>query len=85
MVKEKGSEKFMTASICWGYLEVAPNEVIVLAENAEWQEDIDETRASEQLKIAEDRLQEAGLSPDDYSLARRKLEKEQSRLDTLKH
>ena len=84
-VKEKGSEKFKTASICWGYLEVAPDEVIVLAENAEWQEDIDETRASEQLKIAEGRLQSAGLSPDDYTIARRKLEKEQSRLDTLKH
>lgn len=84
-VKEKGSDKFKSASICWGYLEVAPDEVIVLAENAEWEENIDKVRAEEQLQIAQERLQTAGLSPDDYTIARRKLEKEQSRLDTLKH
>ena len=84
-VKEKGSDKYKSASICWGYLEVAPDEVIVLAENAEWEEEIDKARASEQLKIAEERLQQAGLSPDDYTVARRKLEKEQSRIDTLTH
>jgi len=84
-VKKKGEDKFQSASISWGYLEVAPDEVIVLAENAEWAEEIDLERAEEQLKKAQERLEQAGLSPDDYTLARRKLEKEQTRIETAKN
>lgn len=81
-VKLRGEVQFKSAAISWGYCEVNHNEVIVLADTAEWPEVIDKKRAEEQLKIAEERLQAAGKSPDEYVLAQRKVEKERARLQT---
>jgi F-type H+-transporting ATPase subunit epsilon len=83
-IREKGSDKYKTAAIAWGFLEVNPSGVVILADNAEWPEDIDSARASEQLKIAEKRLQQAGLSPDEQSLALKKIEKEKIRIELAK-
>jgi F-type H+-transporting ATPase subunit epsilon len=80
-VREKGSANFKSAAISWGYLEVSPTGVVVLAETAEWKEEVDKERAKKELAQAQSRLQQAGLSPDDYVLARKKIAKEQARLD----
>lgn len=80
-VRLKGESTFKTAAISWGYLEVNPKGINVLADTAEWAEDIDRKRAEDNVKLAQARLQEAGLSPDDYTIAQRKLEKELARLD----
>ncbi len=80
-VRLKGEEKFKTAAISWGYLEINPKGINVLADTAEWAEDVNAQRAKESLKIAQDRLQQAGLGPDEYALAQRKALKEQARLD----
>lgn len=80
-VRLKGEANYKTAAISWGYLEVNPKGVNVLADTAEWAEEVNVVRAEESLKQAQERLAQAGLSPDEYALARRKVLKEQARLD----
>jgi len=82
-VRLQGENQFKSAAISWGYCEVHSKGVNVLADTAEWPEMIDKKRAEEQYKVAQTRLQEAGLTPDDYVLAQRKLEKEGARLETV--
>ena len=43
----------------WGYAEVGPDKVTILADSAEKSDDIDVERASEAIKRAEDRLKQA--------------------------
>lgn len=82
-VRMKGESHFKSAAISWGYCEVHSSGVNVLADTAEWPEAIDIKRAQEQYKIAQNRLQDAGLTPSDYMLAQKKLEKEIARLETV--
>jgi F-type H+-transporting ATPase subunit epsilon len=82
-VRTKGSATFKSAAISWGYCEVNPAGVSVLAETAEWPEEIDKARAESQIKIAEQRLQDAGLSPAGYVQAQMKVAKERARLETI--
>jgi F-type H+-transporting ATPase subunit epsilon len=79
--REKGQTGFKTVALSWGYLEVNPTGVIVLADNAEWKEEVDKNRAKNELEKAVGRLKAAGLTPEDYTLAYRKIAKEQTRLD----
>lgn len=80
-VRLKGQTNFKAAAISWGYLEVNPKGVNVLADTAEWAEDINRQRAQDNVKLANERLQQAGLGPDEYALVQRKLAKELARLD----
>jgi F-type H+-transporting ATPase subunit epsilon len=82
-VRRKGETTFKTAAISWGYCEVSPEGVSVLADTAEWPEELDKKRVEDQMNIAQKRLQDAGLSPAEYALAQKKLEKEIARLETL--
>jgi F-type H+-transporting ATPase subunit epsilon len=82
-VRMKGASEFKSAAISWGYCEVSPTGVSVLADTAEWPEEINRPRAEEQYKVAQARLQEAGLTPDDYALAQNKSLKEQARLSVI--
>ncbi|OFZ16658.1 MAG: ATP synthase F1 subunit epsilon [Bdellovibrionales bacterium RBG_16_40_8] len=82
-VRLKGESTFKSAAISWGYCEVNPKGINVLADTAEWPEEIDKKRAEDQIKIVNERLQKAGLSPDDYTLSQMKLQKEMARLETL--
>ena len=84
-VREKGATKFKSAAISWGYCEVTPHGVNVLADTAEWPEEIDKERVDAQIKIAHSRMQDAGLGPAEYSLAQRKLQKELARLESLEN
>jgi F-type H+-transporting ATPase subunit epsilon len=80
-VRLKGETEFKSAAISWGYLEVNPKGINVLADTAEWAEEVDVKRAQDNLKLAHARMQQAGLSPDDYTIAQRKALKEKARLD----
>ena len=61
-------------AVAWGFAEVLPNKVIILAETAERAADIDVARAEEQRKRAEERLR--SLDPDtDFERARVALER----------
>lgn len=61
-------------SVLWGYAEVNPAKVTILAEIAEKAEDIDVERATQKVAEAEQRLQVGGL-PSDLKEAQISLEK----------
>ncbi|MGE4133230.1 MAG: ATP synthase F1 subunit epsilon [Bdellovibrionales bacterium] len=77
----KGTDKFQTVVVSWGYCEVNPNGVTVLAETAESTAEIDKQRAEEALKKAQARLMEPILEPDQIEVLQRKLARAQARLD----
>jgi F-type H+-transporting ATPase subunit epsilon len=61
-------------SVLWGFVEVTPTKVTVLAEVAEKAEDIDVDRAEAAVRKAEERLERGGL-PSEVEEARVSLEK----------
>src|SRR4051794_14958752 len=70
--KPGGGEEHL--AVAWGFAEVLPDKVIILAETAERAEDIDVARALEQKKRAEERLH--SQNPDtDFERARIALER----------
>lgn len=68
-----GEETFFM-SVLWGFAEVTPHKVTILAEIAEKAEDIDLERAKAAVARAEERLQRGGL-PSEVEEARVSLEK----------
>jgi F-type H+-transporting ATPase subunit epsilon len=74
----QGQEKTYLA-IAYGFAEVLPDRVTVLAQIAERAEDIDVTRAEESKKRAEERLQQQAKDVD-YDRARAALQKSLARL-----
>ncbi len=80
----KGETEFKSAAISWGYCEVSPTGVSVLADTAEWPDEISKERATQQYQLAQSRLQDAGLTPDEYVMAQNKSLKELARLSVVK-
>src|SRR3954469_1545207 len=67
-------------AVAWGFAEVLPDKVTILAETAERAEDIDLGRAREQMKRAEERLH--SQDPDvDFERARGAYERAATRID----
>lgn len=62
-------------AVLWGYAEVTPTKVTIMAEIAEKAEDIDVERATAKVEEAERRLQAAGGLPSDVKEAQISLEK----------
>ncbi len=67
-------------SVAWGFAEVLPNKVTILAESAEKPDEIDVNRAQEAKKRAEERLQ-GGQGEIDYERALTALQRAETRLD----
>ncbi len=67
-------EKTEYMSVLWGFVEVTPTKVTVLAEIAEKAEDIDVDRAEAAVRKAEEQLERGGL-PSEVEEARVSLEK----------
>ena len=67
-------------SVAWGFAEVLPTKVTILAESAEKPDEIDVARAQEAKKRAEERLQ-GGQSDVDYARAINALRRAETRLD----
>jgi len=80
--KQKGSSEFTSACIGWGYLEVGPKGVTVLAETAETAEALDKQRAEVAYKKAKEALESQGsaLSQDEITRMRRKMQKAEARI-----
>ena len=66
-------------AVAWGFAEVLPNKVTILAETAEKAEEIDTTRAEAAKKKAEAELQKAG--PDGSKDAQAALQRANARLE----
>ena len=67
-------EKTEFMSVLWGFAEVTPKKVTILAEVAEKAEDIDVGRAEEAVRKAQERLERGGL-PSEVKEAQISLEK----------
>lgn len=73
-LRYQNQEVWRYMSILWGYAEVTPTKVTVMAEVAEKAEDIDVGRAQQAVELAEQRLQSGGL-PSEVRDAQISLEK----------
>ncbi len=73
-LRYKMQESWHYMSVLWGYAEVTPSKVTVMAEIAEKAEDIDVDRAQLAVEKAEQRLQAGGL-PSEVKEAQISLEK----------
>lgn len=73
----KSTSELKSVIVSWGYCEVNPQGVVVLAETAERPEDIDEERALAAWKLAAERL----ASPELDEEARAKFMRKQQRAD----
>ena len=78
-----GSKHYLAVS--WGFAEVLPNRVIVLAQTAELAEEIDLGRAQAALARAEDQLKKAGDPSVDAQRAQEDYQKALARLQCAKH
>lgn len=74
---------WLEAAISGGFARIKNDEVVIIADSAEWPEEIEENRALEAKKRAEERLQ-SKLSEVEYMRSRVALERALTRL-TVKH
>lgn len=79
-----GAEKFEAAAISWGYLEVNPSGVTVLAETAETGEAVDAQRAQDALEAAKKELKKPGLGADQIEILQFKMKKAEARISLAK-
>lgn len=80
-----GSQTFESAAVGWGYCEVSPKGVVILAESADTKEEVDKERAIATLKETEKLLSDPSLAPDEIEKLQRKMKRSQARLDLLNH
>jgi F-type H+-transporting ATPase subunit epsilon len=81
--RTKGSSQYESVVVSWGYCQVNPDGVVVLAETAESLEDIDRARAEESLRKAQKELMDPFLEPDQMARLQRKVARAQARLEAL--
>lgn len=79
----KGKSEFISAVVSWGYCEVNPNGVSVLAETAESIEEIDKERALDAVKKAQKMLTEPNMDADQIAKYQRKLKRALARIETV--
>jgi F-type H+-transporting ATPase subunit epsilon len=79
--REPHSTEFHPVAISWGYCEVNPQGILILAETAETKEQVDRERAEIALKKAQGKLIETGLEPDQIKKFQQKLARAQIRLE----
>jgi F-type H+-transporting ATPase subunit epsilon len=83
VITYKASGETHTLSVAWGFMEVLPDKVTILAEAAERPDDIDTGRAQQSKERAEERLK--SNDPEvDYTRAEDALKRADTRLDVAK-
>lgn len=78
--KLKGEAKNTQVAISWGYVQVTPHSVNILAETAEFPQEIDLDRAKKALIEAEESLNKADATPDDVEKYHRKRRRAEARI-----
>ncbi len=76
---EAGDERYFVA---WGFAEVLPNRVTILAESAQKPEEIDTGDAQRELEEGQKMWNEAGDNPERYERANEHMHDAQARLDS---
>lgn len=79
----KGSSAFQSAAISWGYCEVNPRGVNILAETAEATDELDRERIEAARKKADEMLRSGKLTVDEIVKYQRKLRRAEIRLGML--
>ena len=79
---QKGQETVYLI-VSGGYLEVTDNRVIILAETAEFVDEIDKTRAEASKKKAEELLGKTGISDEEFQDAQKQLFRAIARLEGM--
>lgn len=82
--RAKGQQGYSSAIVSWGYCEVNPNGVNVLAETAESVEEIDRERAEASLKKSQKRLAEPNMEPNQMQKYQRKVKRALARIEHSK-
>lgn len=80
----KGQSDLKTVVVSWGYAEVNPNGVLVLAETAERAEEIDQDRALHAWKLASEKVDSGQLDPENVEKYRRKMHRADVRRSVVK-
>lgn len=80
----KGQSDYGRVVISWGYCEVNPQGITVLAETAESIDEINRERAERALRKSKEQLFEPDLSPDQIKKFQRKVQRAEARLAALK-
>src|SRR4051812_40921293 len=78
--RARGESTMNFVAISWGYCEVSPQGVLVLAETAEKQSEIDPARAKKALESAWLSLKRSDLTPEDAEKYQNKARRAQTRL-----
>jgi F-type H+-transporting ATPase subunit epsilon len=81
--RPKGSSNLITTVVSWGYCEVHPDGVVVLAELAESLEEIDRAKAEEEAAHAKKMLLDPFLEADQIEMFQLKLNQSEARLEAL--
>jgi F-type H+-transporting ATPase subunit epsilon len=79
----KGQMEYSTVVVSWGYCQIHPEGVVVLAETAESLEEIDRARAEASLKRVKTQLLEPILEADQMAKLQQRLARAQVRLEAL--
>lgn len=79
----KGESQFHFVAISWGYCQVNPNGVNVLAETAERPDELDVKRIDEAMKKAETKILAGDFEPDQLSKYQYKIARAMARKETL--
>lgn len=82
--KLKGSDRFQYAVISWGYCEVYPNGIDILAETADLPEDVNLTDAQSFIEKAKARLAAESLNDADYADLSRVVKRGESSIEVTK-
>src|ERR1700728_4570865 len=77
-----GSSGDQTYFVVWGFVEVLPDRVTILAQNAIKPEEIDTGAAQRQLESGEKMWNEAGDDPEKYEQANEVIHEAQAKLDS---
>lgn len=83
--KVKGSEGYSHAVISWGYCEVFPNGVDILAEFVDLPEEVDEIEAKEIMASATKRLSTESLTDSEYADAARNVKRGEADIALTKY
>lgn len=81
--KTKGEERVFKAAISWGYCEVTPAGVNVLAEFVQLKEDVNEEKAKQQIAAAQTKLGTQTLSDEEFAATEAEAQKGRAGLALL--
>ena len=80
----KDKTPFQEVAVSWGYCEVQPDKVVVLAESAETKKELDKTQTEKALKDVAKKLENPALSPQEIRELRREEQKQKVFLNLIK-